>query len=466
MFNAYTVLTRILLGVVVILSIAIGVREYDVMQIPTRTLKLTRALDYYINNLTVSASLNGFYYADDDISYANVRLSSNENEEIKKLEEKLLDIGFSEKKPYAPRNYFKVGIFPGEGDEKYFFINKSRIERPDLLNEYLMYCISFDGTRCSVSERIFCGSNLLIEVRPIYNNIRLTVRKKLEENKREEWISKFVSSFQLSPSSESIPSLGIENGVYDMKEMKIISEKRIIETKERIKKEQEREKNYNKYKVFYSGRWEGTYTEEGQKSKELSIGLLHTYAKADQEPHLRGVLRLAYGTAAKVNLTGKLWENGKVQLLDSNYIRWEASPYYDGSKRIAGTFKGRMNGKDFNGKWFAKKKEEQEYFSFLSPEEERKSMEGFLIGEWLSDWYGNAPLNMTKFSEDGSFYVQNSAKQQELEKGTWKAIDSQHFELNTSGNKILYKVNSIDSEKFEFKAQNKNWVPWKGVRKK
>ena len=465
MFNAYTVLTRILVGVVIILLIAIGIKEYDIMQIPSRTLKLTRALDYYVCNLTAKASLNNFYCADDDIVYANVRLSSNEREELKKLEEKLLDIGFSEKKPYTPMNYLKLGIFSEDGTEKYLFISKDRIGQPSLPNKYLIYSMAFEGARCSISERILCDSNLLIEIKPVYSNIRIELRKKLEETKREEWISKFVSSLQLSPTSESKYAFGMENGIYDMEEMKTISEKRITDTKERIKQRQEREKAITKHKAFYSGHWVGTYTEEGQESKKLSIDMLRTYTDATQEPHLQGILRLAYGTVAKVNLIGKLWEDGKVQLLDSNYIRWEASPYYDGSQKVAGTFKGKMNGKYFKGKWFAEKREEQKYFSILSPKEERKSIEGFIIGEWLSDWYGNTASNLTKFNTDGSFRVENSAKPSEAKVGTWNIIDSKSFELSLEGERILYKINSIDSKNFVFKAENKNWVPWKGIRK-
>lgn len=117
--------------VVAILSISIGIKEYDIMQIPSRTLKLKRALVYYTNIISVSASLKDFYWADDDIVYANIQLSSNENEEIKKLEKKLLDIGFSENKPSDPLNYFKVGVFSPDGTEKYFFINERIISVPD-----------------------------------------------------------------------------------------------------------------------------------------------------------------------------------------------------------------------------------------------------------------------------------------------------------------------------------------------
>ena len=112
-----------------------------------------------------------------------------------------------------------------------------------------------------------------------------------------------------------------------------------------------------------------------------------------------------------------------------------------------------------------KKKEEQKYFSVLSPEEERKSIEGFIIGEWLSDWYGNTTSNLTKFNADGSFRVENSARPSEVKVGTWKIIDSKSFELSVQRERILYEVNSIDGKNFVFKAKNKNWVPWKGRRK-
>lgn len=451
--------------VVAILSISIGIKEYDIMQIPSRTLKLKRALVYYTNIISVSASLKNFYWADDDIVYANIQLSSNENEEIKKLEKKLLDIGFSENKPSDPLNYFKVGVFSPDGTEKYFFINKRRISAPDFSDEYLVYNMSFDGVSCRASERILSKSNLLIEINPVYNNIRIQLKKKLDESKREEWLSKFASSLQLSLSPKSERFYGAESGIYDMHEMKTVSEKRIADTKERIRKEEETERSIEKFKGFYSGSWSGTYTVDGDKSSELSIDLLRTYTKASQEPHLRGILRLGYGAIAKVNLKGNLSENGETLLTDSNHITWEASPYYDGSKRIAGTFKGRMNGKDFKGKWLAEKKGEQKHFESLSPEEERKTIDVLILGEWLSDWYGNIPSCPTKFDMDGNFYVQNPNKRFGVEKGTWKIVDRSTFELKLSRESIVYKVNTINVNSFEFQAKDKKWQPWKGKRK-
>lgn len=464
MFNAYTVLTRILVAAALVLSVVIAVKECDIMQAPSRGQKLERALGHYANSLSASASLEDFYWAEDGTVYANIKLSSNSDEELLKLEEKLLDIGFSMEKSARPKNYFKVGIHCADGSEKYFFINKSRIAYTNAGDQYVAYLMSFDGTMCRASEGILCNSDLLVEVKPVYDNICASFKKNLEEGKRREWISKLVSSFQISSASEGRSNSGIGFGTYVMNEVKVLSEKRIADAKERLEKERKRTKSLAKFGDFYGGSWSGTYTPDGKEPRELSLDLLGTYSTTPQGPHLRGVLRLAYGAIARVNLTAILQENGKLTLSDSNYITWEAAPYADDSKRIGGTFKGRMNGSDFEGKWYAEKKEGQKYVAALERGKERRSIEGFLIGEWLSDWYGNTLSSPTSFNADGSFCVQNSDKRMESEKGTWKIVDLRTLELSIPRDKILYEIRSIGADNFEFKAKNRNWVPWKGKR--
>lgn len=54
----------------------------------------------------------------------------------------------------------------------------------------------------------------------------------------------------------------------------------------------------------------------------------------------------------------------------------------------------------------------------------------------------------------------------ESEKGSWKVLDSRTLELTIPREKILYEIRSIGADGFEFKAKNKNWVPWKGKRGK
>ena len=455
MFNAYTVLTRILAVAALVLSIAIAVKECDIMRAPSRGQELSRALEHYADSLSASASLEDFYWSEDGVVYANIKLSSNAEEELLKLERKLLDIGFSRKKPAKPKNYFKVEISGADGAEKYFFINKSRIAYTPAGEQYATCVMSFDGTVCRASGKLFGNSNLLVEVKPVRDNIRASFKKNLEEGKRREWISKLVSSFQLSASPEWRSNGAIEFGSHAMGEVKALSEKRIAEAK-----------YIAKFSDFYGGHWSGTYTLDGKESRELTLDLLDTYSTTPQGPHLRGVLRLAYGAIAKLNLTAILLENGRVKLSDSNYIAWEAAPYTDGSKRIGGTFIGKMNGSDFSGKWYAEKKEGQKYVAALEDWEERRSVEGFLVGEWLSDWYGSTPSSPTSFKADGSFCVQNSGKRMESEKGSWKVLDSITLELTIPREKILYEIRSIGADGFEFKAKNKNWVPWKGKRGK
>ena len=99
----------------------------------------------------------------------------------------------------------------------------------------------------------------------------------------------------------------------------------------------------------------------------------------------------------------------------------------------------------------------------LKKEERNKSIESLIIGEWKSDWFGYSLDCPTKFSSNGSFYVENSRKS-EKEVGTYKIIDSKTFELSISREKILYKVKRIDNEEFEFQAQKRNWPAWKGKR--
>ena len=116
-----------------------------------------------------------------------------------------------------------------------------------------------------------------------------------------------MSSFQLSASPEWRSNGAIEFGSHAMGEVKALSEKRIAEAK-----------YIAKFSDFYGGHWSGTYTLDGKESRELTLDLLDTYSTTPQGPHLRGVLRLAYGAIAKVNLTAILLENGRVKLSDSN----------------------------------------------------------------------------------------------------------------------------------------------------
>ena len=417
------------------------------------TTALEKILSLYASNLKLNPS--EFLIVDDEKKiYINLRLDTSKLN-YSELKESLEKVGF---KPGIRQglDYYNIEFLTADKKRESMFAEKilfdpSMIERLSFL--YVNYV--------NLSDNMHRGfySTTLTPLINIYSN-KLELLPSLSDAygimrcpislKGEDFLKKNFADSLISISNSQMPSCS----PYDLGKIKHEFEARMnakMEIDRRI--------------AFYSGHWVGTYTEEGKGKKELSIDLLCTYADSIQEPHVRGVLRLAYGTAAKVNLTGKLWEDGKVQLLDSNYISWEASPYYDGSKKIAGTFKGKMNGAYFKGKWFAEKKEEQKYFSVLSPEEERKSIEGFIIGEWLSDWYGNTTSNLTKFNADGSFRVENSARPSEVKVGTWKIIDFKSFELSVQRERILYEVNSIDGKNFVFKAKNKNWVPWKGRRK-
>lgn len=142
---------------------------------------------------------------------------------------------------------------------------------------------------------------------------------------------------------------------------------------DKLKEEKEiKERKFEDIKNFYHGYWEGFYTINGE-NKKLSIDLQKTYASISKEPHVQGILRLGYGAITKVNVEGKLREDGRIHLLDSNNISWDAGQYYDGTKRIAGSFKAELSGKIFEGKWFAeKKKETSDFKRLLTKKEERK----------------------------------------------------------------------------------------------
>lgn len=458
MLNAYNILIRILFIAVVLLSIAIGIKEYNIMRVPQRTEELLRALSFYASNLSASASLKDYYVSDDNIVYANIQVQTNEDENIKILERKLLNIGFSEKKPSPPRKYFTIAV-----NSKSFSIKRSKIASICVSERQLEYSMQIDNASYYTPYKYILQENdKYFKIIPISNNMRVRIGKYISGDK-EKWISQLLSSFKLRGSTEKGQQVLVEKGKFDIDEVKKLSQKRIANIKKVQEREQEKEKNITKFKSFYDGQWLGTYTQDGKESERLSIDLLRTYTKASDKPHLRGVLRLSYGTFAKVNLEGSLQEDGKLELSDSNYITWECAPYYDGSKRIAGTFKGQMDGKVFEGKWFAEKKKETSNFKLLSKKEERKSIESLIIGEWKSDWYGSLLECPTKFSSNGSFYVKNSRKS-EKEVGTYKIIDSKTFELSISREKILYKVKRIDNEEFEFQAQKRNWPAWKGKR--